>query len=60
MSDIDSKRMSNINTNLSVRNIDINHSMLDIKTCIFPSPPKIDVLFHLYIYKILDIFGFGR
>ena len=37
MSDINSKRMSYINTNLPVRNIDINPSMLDIKTCIFPS-----------------------
>ena len=37
MSDINSKRMSDINTNLLVRNIDINPSMLDIKTCIFPS-----------------------
>ena len=37
MFDINSKRMSYINTNLPVRNIDINPSMLDIKTCIFPS-----------------------
>ena len=45
MYDIDSKRVSNINTSLSVGNIDINHSLLDIKTCIFPSPQKLRYLF---------------